>query len=64
MALGRAQAAQAEASARVAQNNFNRARGLREHGVTTPAEAETLEGQFDVATRAVGLAGARLVAEG
>jgi RND family efflux transporter MFP subunit len=52
LALGRAQAAQAEASARLAQTNLARLRALRERGVTPPAEVENLEGQSAVSERA------------
>lgn len=59
--LGRAQADQAAASARLALSNSRRAESLRDRGVTPPAEAETLAGQSDVAERAAVAARTSLV---
>ncbi len=50
--FGRAQAAQAESSARLARSNATRSELLRTQGVATPAEAEALTGQADVAAHA------------
>lgn len=54
--LARAQIAQSEASARLAQRNADRMRALSERGASPTAEAETLGGQAEVASRAVGAA--------
>ncbi len=56
VALAHAQAAQADASARLAARTAARMAGLRDHGAAAPAEVETLEGQADVAARALGAA--------
>ena len=52
VSTARAQTAQASAAARMAATNATRARGLQEHGAAPAAEAETLEGQREVADRA------------
>ncbi|MEI8257787.1 MAG: efflux RND transporter periplasmic adaptor subunit, partial [Deltaproteobacteria bacterium] len=54
--FGRAQAAQADSSAHLAQSNAARAEQLRVQGVTPPAEAEALSGQADVAAHAAAAA--------
>ncbi len=54
--LARAQIAQSEASARVAERNASRARALSEREALPRAEAETLAGQAEVAARAVAAA--------
>lgn len=51
--LASAQAAQAEASARLASRNARRVETLSAQGATPQAEAETLAGQAEVAARAV-----------
>ena len=56
VALARAQIAQSEASARVAERNASRARVLSEREAVPRAEAETLAGQAEVAARAVAAA--------
>jgi HlyD family secretion protein len=56
VALARAQIAQSEASALVAERNATRARVLSEREAVPRAEAETLAGQAEVAARAVAAA--------
>lgn len=56
VALARAQIAQSEASALVAERNAARARVLSEREAVPRAEAETLAGQAEVAARAVAAA--------
>lgn len=56
VALGRAQAQQAEASARVANTSAARVTRLHALSVSTPAELETAQGQLDVAQRAASTA--------
>lgn len=56
--LAGAQIAQAQASANLAARTASRARTLASRGVTPEAEAETLEGQAEVARRAVAAASA------
>jgi len=56
VSLAGAQAAQAEASARLAASNARRARELSDRGAAAPVEAETLSGQAEVAQRAVAAA--------
>lgn len=63
VALARAQAAQSEASARLAERNAARLRALSARGAGAPAEAETLAGQAEVAASAVAAARAA-VAQG
>lgn len=54
--LAAAQAAQAEASARLAARNARRIEALSAQGASPQAEAETLAGQAEVASRAVAAA--------
>ncbi len=54
VSLARAQGSQAEASARLAARNAERATLLRDRGAAPAAEAETLGAQAEVASRAVG----------
>jgi HlyD family secretion protein len=54
--LASAQAAQAEASARLANRNARRIEALSAQGASPQAEADTLAGQAEVATRAVAAA--------
>lgn len=58
--LSRAQIEQARASSQVAARNAQRAARLRDQQVAPPSEAETLQGQADVAARAEGVAGVGL----
>lgn len=58
VSLAAAQIGQAEASAQLAARSAGRARTLAARGVTPEAEAETLEGQAEVARRAVASANA------
>ncbi|MBI5514035.1 MAG: efflux RND transporter periplasmic adaptor subunit [Deltaproteobacteria bacterium] len=55
VALARAQATQAQASARLAARNADRAVMLTAQGVTARAESEGMEGQAEVARHAVGV---------
>lgn len=56
VSVARAQIAQSEASARLAARNAERIRGLSERGASPVAEADTLAGQAEIASRAVAAA--------